>query len=195
MPTGPNDRPQLIAGLGNPGNDYAGTRHNIGFDVLDELARRSAATFAHEKKWRADVAKCGEFHLVKPLTYMNLSGEAVTAVARFFKFSPSATLVVFDDAALPLGQLRIRPTGSAGSHNGMQSVIDHFGSNEIPRLRIGIGAPGSVLRSHVLGKFEACELDAVRETISRAADACQCAIRDGLAAAMNLFNQKKATQL
>lgn len=161
---------------------------------MDELAKRASTPFAHEKKWSADVARAGDCYFVKPLTYMNLSGEAVSVIARFFKLPTSAVFVVYDDAALPLGQLRIRLTGSAGSHNGMQSVIDHLGTPAVPRLRLGIGAPGSVLRSHVLGKFAANELTAVGETISRAADACEAAMNHGLAKAMNLFNQKKENQ-
>src|SRR4051812_27380577 len=118
---------RLVVGLGNPGREYAQTRHNVGFMLVDRLATKAGSAFRTEKRWQADVAKAGDCMLVKPLTYMNLSGEAVRAVGDFYKIPATETLVILDDMALPLSQLRLRARGSAGGHNGLQSVIDHLG--------------------------------------------------------------------
>lgn len=181
-----------MAGLGNPGQEYAGTRHNVGFLVADELARRAACTFAFSTKWNSDVATCGGRTIMKPQTFMNLSGEAVGGYARYFKLQREEVMVVIDDASLPLGALRLRKTGSAGGHNGLESVLVHLGSEAVPRLRVGIGAPdGRGLHGHVLGKFEPGELPALQEAVSRAADAIDCSNAHGIDAAMNQFNQKQ----
>ena len=135
---------RLIVGLGNPGKEYRDTRHNVGFMILDRLAARERAEFRTEKHWQAEVARTGDTLLCKPLTYMNLSGEAARAIGQFYKIEPAQTLVVLDDMALPLGKLRLRESGSAGGHNGLQSLIDCLGTQAIPRLRVGIGAaPGA----------------------------------------------------
>jgi len=182
---------RLIAGLGNPGRQYAGTRHNAGFFVLDELARRAAVAFQYDSKWNADVASSGGRTLMKPQTFMNLSGEAVVGYARYHRLDPAEVLVVFDDTALPLGDLRIRRSGSAGGHNGLRSIIAHFGTDEIARLRVGIGSATGGLHNHVLGKFSEDELAAINASVSRAADAIGHAREHGLDATMNIYNKKQ----
>jgi PTH1 family peptidyl-tRNA hydrolase len=182
---------RLVAGLGNPGQEYAGTRHNVGFLVADELARRAASPFSFDTKWNSDVAKCGGRVIMKPQTFMNLSGEAVADYARYFKLQREEIMVVVDDVSLPLGTLRLRRTGTAGGHNGLDSILVHLASEAVPRLRVGIGAPdGKKLHDHVLGKFESEELTPLQEAISRAADAFEYSNAHGLEAAMNQFNQK-----
>lgn len=182
---------RLIAGLGNPGRQYAGTRHNAGFLVLDELARRAATAFQFDAKWNSEVAPCGGRTLMKPQTFMNLSGEAVGNYARYHRLDPAEVLVVFDDTALPLGDLRMRRSGSAGGHNGLRSIIAHLGTEEIPRLRVGIGAAKNTLHNHVLGKFSDDELPAVHLAVERAADAAEHANAHGFEAAMNIYNKKQ----
>lgn len=183
----PSSALRLVVGLGNPGRDYAGTRHNAGFMVLDRLAPGGA--FRTEKAWKCELAREGELLLCKPLTYMNLSGEAVRAVSDFYRIAPAEILVISDDMALPLGKLRLRPGGSAGGHNGLRSIAEHLGTLEVPRLRIGIGAadPGASV-GHVLGKFAPEERSAFDEALARAAEAVQAVRKKGLAAAMNAFN-------
>lgn len=180
-----------MAGLGNPGQEYAGTRHNVGFLVADELARRSACGFSFDTKWNSEVAHCGGRAVMKPQTFMNLSGEAVAGYARYFKLQREEIMIVLDDASLPLGSLRLRRAGTAGGHNGLESILVHLGSEAVPRLRVGIGAPdGMGLHGHVLGKFDTAELPALTEAVSRAADAFEYSNAHGLEAAMNQFNQK-----
>lgn len=183
--------PRVIAGLGNPGPDYANTRHNVGFMVLEKLADRSGGPFREERAWHSELARMDSVLLVKPLTFMNESGSAIGRLVRFFKIDPPALLVVYDDKDLPLGQLRLRASGSAGSHNGMASVIRHLSTDRIPRLRVGIGSGRGRLRDHVLSKFAEEEADTVASAISRAVEAVDCIYREGFAAAMNQFNQKK----
>jgi len=183
---------RLVAGLGNPGREYLGTRHNVGFLIADELARRSACSFAFDAKWNSEVAACGGRSLMKPQTFMNLSGEAVGGYSRYFKLEREQVLVIIDDVSLPLGTLRLRRSGTAGGHNGLESVLIHLGSESVPRLRVGIGAPdGRPLHDHVLGKFEASEQPALEEAVSRAADAFEFSNAHGLESAMNQFNQKQ----
>jgi PTH1 family peptidyl-tRNA hydrolase len=180
---------RLIVGLGNPGREYAETRHNIGFMLADRLAAKAGADFRSEKRWQAAVAKAGDLLLCKPLTYMNLSGEAVRSVCSFYKVPPAETLVVLDDMALPLGKLRLRPDGSAGGHNGLQSIIELLGTASIPRLRVGIGnaQPGGAV-DHVLGRFALEEKAALEQSLDRAEGAIASAREHGLEAAMNTFN-------
>jgi len=180
---------RLVAGLGNPGREYDRTRHNVGFLVADALARRAGSTFAHEPKWNADMARVGDWTLLKPMTFMNLSGESVGDFCRFYKLEPSQALVVIDDVALPLGRLRLRGTGSDGGHNGLASVLMHLGTEQVPRLRVGIGSvTKNSLVGHVLGKFTSEEQAALDEAVDRAADAVEFAQANGFAAAMNRFN-------
>jgi len=182
---------KAIVGLGNPGRDYAGTRHNVGFDVVDEIARRWNVQL---RPWKsvAHVAVVGARGavLVEPQTYMNLSGDAVNRVAAFHKLEPSDVLVVVDEVQLPLGRIRLRRSGSAGGHNGLKSVIQHVGP-EFPRLRIGVGRgdPKWDLADHVLARFGREERDAVVEAVNRAADAAELFVEQDIEVAMNRFNQ------
>jgi len=181
---------RLIAGLGNPGAEYANTRHNIGFLVLDNFAAQFGSTWERSTKWSALVAKHANIFLVKPMAYMNRSGEPLRAVADFYKIGPGEILVVLDDLALPLGRLRLRSSGSSGGHNGLESMLVQFGTDAIPRLRIGIGAaPRDGGIDYVLSRFYEEEKPLVRSTIDRAADAVKCAIDNGLVSAMNNFNK------
>jgi PTH1 family peptidyl-tRNA hydrolase len=194
---------QVVIGLGNPGRDYEGTRHNVGFEIVDRLARATGADWRTEKKWKAEVAKCADGTiLVKPQTFMNLSGQAAAAVGGFYKIPPTSMLVVYDDVDIPLGQLRFRANGSAGGHNGIKSLIQSLGGDRFPRLKFGIGqqpeegengADSSARRSmigHVLGKFAASEEEVLQNSLANAVDAVNCALARGLAVAMNQFNQK-----
>lgn len=183
-------RIRLVAGLGNPGREYQRTRHNVGFMVLDRLAADAQLPWEYAEKWKAGWAKSDVF-LVKPAAYMNRSGEAVAAIASFYKIATEEILIVLDDFALPLGRLRLRTQGSAGGHNGLESVLEHFGSDAVPRLRVGIGSAPSVgATDYVLGRFFEEEQPLLDATLRRAADAVKCAIDKGLIAAMNLFNQQ-----
>lgn len=181
---------RLIACLGNPGSQYQNTRHNVGFMVGDELARRGATSFAFDQKWNSDTARTGGRTIMKPQTFMNLSGEAVGAFSRYYKAPPAEIMVILDDTSLPLGTLRLRKSGSAGGHNGLESVLVHMGTEAVPRLRVGIGKPLSTLHNHVLGGFLQEELPLLKESISKASDAFEYANAHGIDAAMNQFNQK-----
>jgi PTH1 family peptidyl-tRNA hydrolase len=184
---------KLIAGLGNPGAKYEGTRHNIGFRVIDALARRWSVDQWREQH-QALVARVREGEepvlLAKPVTFMNLSGDAVAGLAGFYKVAVPDVLVVFDEAALPLGRLRAGRGGSAGGHNGLKSVIARLGTTEVPRLRIGVGRGDARrdLADHVLGTFEAEERDQVEAAVLRAADAAVTFVTDGIERVMNAFN-------
>lgn len=183
---------RLVVGLGNPGAAYAGTRHNVGFMVLDHLAARAGERFRREPKWGAEVARVGELLLCKPARFMNLSGGPTLAVGAFFKIPAAAMLVVVDDAALPLGRLRLRPQGSAGGHRGLESIIGAFATTAIPRLRVGIGAAtGGDLADHVLARFAPDEAAAAGEAVVRAAAAVAVVCELGLTAAMNQFNKNE----
>jgi PTH1 family peptidyl-tRNA hydrolase len=183
---------KAIVGLGNPGAKYRGTRHNIGFAVVDELARRWAVTFeaapadALIARWRPDDA--GPVLLVKPLTFMNASGEAIGALGRYFKIDIGDLLIVVDEVQLPLGKIRARARGSAGGHNGLKSIIAHLGDN-FSRLRVGVGrGQEGDLADHVLSRFEPGEKADVERMIDRAADAAATFITSGIAAVMNAYN-------
>jgi PTH1 family peptidyl-tRNA hydrolase len=179
---------RLLVGLGNPGREYRETRHNIGFMLLDRLAARERVEFRTEKSWQAEVARAGDLLLCKPLTYMNLSGQAVRPLSQFYKIESAQVLVILDDMALPLGKLRFRANGSAGGHNGLQSVIEHFGTQAVPRLRVGIGAAEQDAVDHVLGRFALEERPALEQSLDRALEAIDCARARGLEAAMNAYN-------
>lgn len=180
---------RLVVGLGNPGREYANTRHNIGFMLVERMAARAGAQFRLEKPWKTEWTRVDDLLLCKPLTYMNLSGEAVRQISQFYKIEPAETLVVLDDLALPLGKLRLRGAGSAGGHNGLRSIIQHLGTSDVPRLRFGIGAsqPGETV-NHVLGRFTPEEQEPVTEALERAEAAVRAVQGQGLAAAMNAFN-------
>jgi PTH1 family peptidyl-tRNA hydrolase len=186
---------RAIVGLGNPGAAYRHTRHNIGFDVLDELARTLGAGF---RPWKglADIAivKAQDALLAKPQTFMNASGEAVQRIASFYKLEPADMLIVVDEVQLPVGRIRLRASGSDGGHNGLKSVIQHLG-REFPRLRVGVGRgdPNWNLADHVLSRFDADEREAVTRSVSRAADAVEVFLRGGLVEAMNRYNAVERT--
>ena len=181
---------RLIAGLGNPGPEYAGTRHNIGFMVIDHLAEQLGATWEKSTKWDTLTSKHGHTLLAKPMSFMNRSGYPLVAIAQFYKIAPSEILVVLDDLALPLGRIRIRPGGGTGGHNGLESIIIQFGTEEIPRLRIGIGAaPRDGGIDYVLGRFFEEERPLLKSAIERGAQAIECAVDNGVVSAMNTFNQ------
>ena len=183
-------RIRLVAGLGNPGAEYAGTRHNIGFMVVDHLATEFGLRWEHSVKWGALWAKDERVLLAKPATYMNRSGEPLAAIAQFYKIPNEQILAVLDDLALPLGRLRIRMDGSSGGHNGLESIFLHFATEEIARLRIGIGAaPREGAVDYVLGRFFEEERAEVEKTVARAAEAVKCAIDKGVLSAMNTFNK------
>jgi peptidyl-tRNA hydrolase, PTH1 family len=181
----------LIVGLGNPGRQYEDTRHNIGFMALDRLAAASGVAFQSSPKWQCHLAKLPESGtlLLKPQTFMNLSGRAIRQVLAFHKWSPESMLVIYDDAALPLGRLRFREKGSAGGHNGIKSIIEHLGTDAFPRLKIGIGEshPGN-MTGHVLGKFSPDERPLVENTLATALEAVQLARSQGIAVAANRFH-------
>ena len=179
---------RLLVGLGNPGREYRETRHNVGFMILDQLAARERAEFRVEKTWRAEVARAGDLLLCKPQTYMNLSGQSVHPLSQFYKIDPAQMLIIFDDMALPLGKLRLRPEGSAGGHNGMKSIIEHFGTVAIPRLKVGIGSAQRDAVDHVLGRFTLEEQAPLAQSLDLAIKAIDCRRTQGLAAAMNNYN-------
>jgi PTH1 family peptidyl-tRNA hydrolase len=187
---------KLVAGLGNPGSEYDGTRHNVGFEVIEFVAKRHGVSFdttdlgrdAWTGKWRRPEEPV---LLAKPLTFMNLSGQAIRQLLHFYQIEVPDLLVVCDDVNLPLGRLRARASGSEGGHNGLRSVAETLGSIDYARLRIGVGR-GDVRRNmadHVLARFEREELPGVEDAIARAADAVETWIADGLARMMNTFNR------
>jgi len=185
-----NSRIRLVAGLGNPGAEYAGTRHNVGFAALELFAQRSGAVFQRQSKWSSAVARIGDAILVKPLTFMNRSGEAVATVASFYKIASPEILIALDDFALPLGRLRLRETGGPGGHNGLESVIVTLATEDVPRLRLGIGAaPERASVDYVLSPFFEEEKPRVAAMIERAAEAIKCAVDKGIVSAMNTFNK------
>jgi PTH1 family peptidyl-tRNA hydrolase len=182
---------KLVVGLGNPGPKYRDTRHNVGFWVVDELATR----WQLQATWRQRddalfVRQPGGTALIKPLTFMNLSGFAVSKLRQFFQVEPADMLIVVDEVALPLGRLRARARGSAGGHNGLQSVIEQLGTKEFPRLRIGVGRGDERrdLADHVLSKFDPAERDTIHAATLRAADAAEMFISEGIERVMNTFN-------
>ncbi len=187
---------KFIIGLGNPTAQYVGTRHNIGFDAVTKLADLHNISVT-EKKHKALCGKGmirGEkVVLVKPQTYMNLSGESVRAVLDFYKADVSDIIVCYDDVCLAPGQLRVREKGSAGGHNGIKSIIQHLGTEQFARVRIGVGEKpaGWDLADYVLGHFPAEEEPLMRDALSDAARACELFVGDELTAAMNMFNKKK----
>jgi PTH1 family peptidyl-tRNA hydrolase len=186
---------KLVVGLGNPGREYEETRHNVGFRVTEELADRYRVAMKTHARWKARAVKvpAGDgLLLAQPTTFMNLSGWAVRELAAFHKIDAADLLIVYDDADLPLGRLRLRAGGSAGGHNGLKSIIQELGTDQFPRLRIGVGRQGGELKSHVLGRFSADEEAQMDEAVKRAADAAEVFVADGILAAMNRFNAAPA---
>ena len=191
---------KAIVGLGNPGPRYKGTRHNVGFDVVDELARRAAVDFesapaeAIVARWRSGKGNwlsgpSDDVLLVKPVTFMNASGQAIGELVRYFKIDVADALVILDEVQLPLGKLRARAKGSAGGHNGLKSVIEHLGP-DVSRLRLGVGRGDSRkdLADHVLARFDTDEAADAARMINRAADAAETFVTGGIAAVMNQYN-------
>ena len=184
---------KLIVGLGNPGSEYRDTRHNVGFKVVDELARRHDVQSWNEKFGGLEAkVRVGDevVILTKPLSFMNLSGQAVQGFSAFYKIDTPDILIIVDDVELPLGRLRARPGGGAGGHNGLKSVIQSLGTEEFSRLRIGVGRgeAGKNLSSFVLGRFTEEEHETITAAVLRAADATEVFIEQGIAPAMNIFN-------
>ncbi|MBC8254556.1 MAG: aminoacyl-tRNA hydrolase [Ardenticatenia bacterium] len=183
----------LIVGLGNPGQRYADNRHNVGFQVVDRLAAAGQLTF-DERRNRTHLArgKLGEVNvaIAKPQTYMNLSGRAVGAIARFYKVPPERTLIIHDDLDLPLGVLRLREGGGAGGHHGIASIIDHLKARDFPRLRIGIGRPPGRMaaEAYVLQDFDADQKPTMELAYEQAVQAIHAAVGDAFQGAMNAFN-------
>ncbi|WOD39134.1 aminoacyl-tRNA hydrolase [Nodosilinea sp. E11] len=192
--------PCLIVGLGNPGDKYAGTRHNVGFEVIDRLSKRWAIPLKEERRFQGEYGVGFEpvarqkVYLLKPLTYMNRSGQSMRAVLDWLKLEPSQVLVVYDDMDLPVGRLRLRLSGSAGGHNGMKSAISHLGTQDFSRLRIGIGAgdraggSDKAVVSHVLGNFSKVERATMDAVVDTALRALEKALGDGVEKAMSLYN-------
>lgn len=195
--------PQLIVGLGNPGSKYEQTRHNIGFNAVDALARAWQISLSENRKFQGFFGegygpKAEKIRLLKPLTYMNLSGQAIRAVTDWYKLPPESVLIIYDDMDLPLGKIRLRLSGSAGGHNGMKSAIAHLGTQNFPRLRIGIGKPQDPSAkndkdavSHVLGRFYDTETQLVSEVLQLVADAVELSLKQGVEKAMSLYNNRQ----
>ena len=184
----------LIVGLGNVGDKYEGTRHNVGFRVADELAERAGVP-VQRLKYRAltGQAEIGGVRvlLMKPVTFMNLSGEAVRPAADFYKVPADHILVLSDDVSLPVGKLRIRRGGSAGGHNGLKNIIQHLGTDQFPRVKVGVGEkphPDYDMADWVLGKFQGEDRKAIDQAVQRAADAVECLLREVPERAMSRFN-------
>ena len=182
---------KVIVGLGNPGPKYRGTRHNVGFDVVDYLAKGPGAS-AFRTRFAAQVAELSEggqqILLVKPETFMNLSGRSVRQVVDFYQAELADLLIVCDDINLPLGKLRVRARGTHGGHNGLRDIQNHLGTTEYPRLRIGVDAPDEDAVEHVLGRFRPSEKAVIDDSVSLAAQAVGLWIREGVEACMNQYN-------
>ena len=182
---------KLLVGLGNPGPQYRETRHNVGFWVIDELARRWQLSDAWRERDDALLVKRpGGDVLLKPLTFMNRSGYAVSRVRQFYQVEAADILVIVDEAALPLGRLRARRGGSEGGHNGLRSVLEQLGTTEVPRLRVGVGRGDQrrELADHVLSTFDADERETIQAATLRAADAAEMFLTDGIERVMSTFN-------
>ena len=187
---------KMVVGLGNPGRKYLNTRHNVGYAVVERMAEKAGTSF--RRSWRfpvqtSEMPFAGEpVLLVKPLTYMNSSGEAIGPLMRKKGIEPQNVVVVIDDVELDLGVLRLRRSGSAGGHNGLQSVVEQVGTDDVPRVRVGVGRlpPGDSRVEYVLGTFRPDERERIERAVERAADAVLSIFQDGIDVAMNKFNGK-----
>lgn len=189
--------PQLIVGLGNPESKYDKTRHNIGFEAVDALAKTWQISWSENRRFQALMgegrgANGDKIRLLKPLTYMNRSGQAIRSAIDWYKLPPESTLIIYDDMDLSVGRLRLRLSGSAGGHNGMKSAIAHLGTQNFPRLRIGIGKSkgDKDTVSHVLGKFSLEETQMMSEVLQLVVDAVELALKQGVEKAMSLYNNR-----
>ncbi|NLL31156.1 MAG: aminoacyl-tRNA hydrolase [Clostridiales bacterium] len=188
----------LIVGLGNPGKEYDNTRHNIGFETIDYISNKYNIEI-NRKKFKG---VCGEglinntkVILLKPSTYMNLSGESVAEAVKFYKLKKEEVIIIYDDISLEVGRLRIREKGSAGGHNGIKSIISHLASDVFPRIKIGVGQPKGGLVSHVLGKFNKEEIEVLKEVVEAASVGVETIIKDSAKEAMNKLNGFKASNI
>ncbi|HEY9751444.1 MAG TPA: aminoacyl-tRNA hydrolase [Coleofasciculaceae cyanobacterium] len=197
--------PQLIVGLGNPGAKYDRTRHNIGFEAINALAQAWQIPLTDHTKFHGQFGEglatgSHKIRLLKPLTYMNRSGQSIRAVLDWYKLSPESVLVIYDEMDLPVGRIRLRLSGSAGGHNGMKSIIAHLGTQNFPRLRIGIGSareihPNQDTVSHVLGRFSPDEGRVMAEVIHQVVNAVELSIRQGVEKAMSLYNNRQFSNI
>jgi peptidyl-tRNA hydrolase, PTH1 family len=196
--------PQLIVGLGNPEPKYDQTRHNIGFAAVDALARYWGISLVENRKFHGEfgegMARGGnKIRLLKPLTYMNRSGQAIQSVTSWYKLPPESVLIIYDDMDLPIGKTRLRLSGSAGGHNGMKSAIAHLSTQDFPRLRIGIGKPKNAANddsgtvSHVLGRFSAAENQLMSVVLQFVIECVELSIKEGVEKAMNTCNSRTIT--
>ncbi len=181
----------LIVGLGNPGSDYRNTRHNVGFDIIDLLSEKYNINVNRAKfkgMYGEGYIGSEKVILLKPATYMNLSGESAAEAVNFYKIPKDRVLIIYDDISLETGRLRIRAKGSAGGHNGVKSIINHFGTDSFPRIKIGVGEPSHDLVSHVLGKFTKGEKEKLDKVYKASIEAVEKIIKEGTTEAMNIFN-------
>lgn len=186
----------LIVGLGNPGEEYKNTRHNVGFSMIDIIAEKyniSVNRLKYKGKYGEGFIRNEKVILLKPETYMNLSGESVIQVVDFYKIPNENIIVLYDDVSLDVGRLRIRPDGSSGGHNGIKNIVFYLASEVFPRIKIGVGAPKGNLVSHVLGKFSEEEKTVLNKVYEEAAKAVETIIADGTTEAMNKFNSFKCS--
>ena len=188
----------LVVGLGNPGPKYDGTRHNIGFDLIDKMSEVYKVDVDRTKFkgiYGSITIGFEKVILLKPLTYMNLSGESVGEIARYYKIPNENIIVAHDDASIDVGRLRLRRKGSAGGQNGIKNIIQHLGTDEFTRVKIGVGKPKGDMVSHVLGKFSTDERPIAAKTVDESVRAVECIVREGVDTAMNKFNSFDATQV
>lgn len=189
------DTSYLVAGLGNPGSEYARTRHNAGFMAVERFGRTFSAEWKDQSRFHSRIARLEvsgrKVILCEPQTYMNTSGEAIAPLAGFYKVPPERLLVVVDDADLPFGQIRMRGEGSSGGHHGLESIEEHLGTRQFARLRVGIGRTERGLReitSHVLGRFSADETEVLEKVLERCSSQIECYLTQGIQKAMSLYN-------
>ena len=194
--------PTLMVGLGNPGNKYHKTRHNVGFDAIDLIAKTWRISLTENKRFNSEfgegLSPMGQkVRLLKPLTYMNRSGQSIRAVMDWYKIPASSIVVIYDDMDLSMGRVRLRLAGSAGGHNGMKSAIAHLGTQDFPRIRIGVGRPkhasDNPVVSHVLGKFSPTETKLVDEVLYWILCAVELSLKEGFSKAMSLYNGRDAS--